>query len=153
MSGSGTFLAGLTGARYLLADKGYDANALPRRLRQSAIVPVIPGQANTKRVIRYDKLRYKGRHLIENASCRLKDFRRLATRYDKLPRNFLSAGAVASFPAFWLSMSLDPNPPAGDLVYRNPVSQAPRRGNFVRALHRLSDETSHLSSQHACCNN
>ncbi|RZI55030.1 MAG: IS5 family transposase [Pseudomonas sp.] len=95
-------LAGLKGARYLLADKGYDANALRKRLRQSAIVPVIPGRSNRKRVIRYDKLRYKSRHLIENAFCRLKDFRRVATRYDKLARNFLSAVAVATLVAFWL---------------------------------------------------
>ena len=95
-------LAGLKGARYLLADKGYDANALRKRLRQSAIVPVIPGRSNRKRVIRYDKLRYKSRHLIENAFCRLKDFRRVATRYDKLARNFLSAVALATLVAFWL---------------------------------------------------
>jgi IS5 family transposase len=41
-------LAGLKGARYLLADKGYDANALRKRLRQSAIVPVIPGRSNRR---------------------------------------------------------------------------------------------------------
>jgi transposase len=55
-----------------------------------------------KRAIRYDKLRYRGRHLIENAFCRLKDFRRLATRYDKLADNFLSGVALATANAFWL---------------------------------------------------
>lgn len=65
-------LADLKGARYLLADKGYDAE------------------------------RYKSRHLIENAFCRLKDFRRGATRYDKLARNFLSTVALATLVAFWL---------------------------------------------------
>jgi len=95
-------LAGLKGARYLLADKGYDANALRKRLRQSAIVPVIPGRSNRKRAIRYDQTRYKSRHLIENAFCRLKDFRRVATRYDKLARNFLSAVALATLIAFWV---------------------------------------------------
>ncbi|MCA1300861.1 IS5 family transposase [Stappia indica] len=95
-------LAGLKGVRYLLADKGYDANSLRKRLRQGAIVPVIPGRSNRKRVIRYDKTRYKSRHLIENAFCRLKDFRRVATRYDKLARNFLSAVALATLVAFWL---------------------------------------------------
>lgn len=95
-------LAGLKGARYLLADKGYDANSLRKHLRQSAIIPVIPGRSNRKRVIRYDKKRYKSRHLIENAFCRLKDFRRVATRYDKLAANFLSTVALATLVAFWL---------------------------------------------------
>lgn len=95
-------LARLRGARYLLGDKGYDANSLRKHLRQSAIVPVIPGRSNRKRAIRYDKRRYKERHLIENAFCRLKDFRRVATRYDKLARNFLSAVALATLVAFWL---------------------------------------------------
>lgn len=49
-------------------------------------MPVIPGRANRKR----------------NAFCRLKDFRRVATRYDKLPANFLSGVALATALAFWL---------------------------------------------------
>lgn len=92
----------LRGTRYLLGDKGYDANALRKLLRRSAVVPVIPGRSNRKRTIAYDKQRYKERHLIENAFCRLKDFRRIATRYDKLARNFLSAIALATLVAFWL---------------------------------------------------
>ena len=46
--------------------------------------------------IRYDRLRYKDRHLVENAFCRLKDFRRVATRYDKLAANFLSRVALGT---------------------------------------------------------
>jgi transposase len=88
--------------RYLLADKGYDADALRRSLRQAGAVPVIPGRRTRKRAIRYDKQRYRDRHLIENAFCRLKDFRRIATRYDKLAANFLSGVALATAVAFWL---------------------------------------------------
>ena len=88
--------------RYLLADKGYDADQLRRSLRNTGAVPVIPGRRNRKRIIRYDKDRYRGRHLIENAFCRLKDFRRVATRYDKLAANFLSGVALATALAFWL---------------------------------------------------
>lgn len=88
--------------RYLIADKGYDADALRRRLRARKTVPVIPGRSNRKRKIRYDKTRYKDCHLIENAFCRLKDFRRIATRYDKLSRNFLSAVALATLLAYWI---------------------------------------------------
>jgi len=65
-------------------------------------VPVIPGRSNRKRKIRYDKKRYKDRHRIENAFCRLKDFRRIAIRYDKLSRNFLSAVALATILTSWI---------------------------------------------------
>jgi len=88
--------------RYLLGDKGYDADRLRRSLRETGTTPVIPGRRNRKRAIRYDQMRYKGRHLIENAFCRIKDFRRVATRYDKLATNFLSAVALATTLAFWL---------------------------------------------------
>jgi transposase len=95
-------LARLGRTRYLLADKGYDADALRRSLRLAGTVPVIPGRRSRKRAIRYDKQRYRDRHLIENAFCRLKDFRRVATRYDKLAANFLSGVALATAFAFWL---------------------------------------------------
>ena len=95
-------LASAGGARYVLADKGYDADALRRTLRQAGAVPVIPGRVTRKRRIVYDKERYRERHLIENAFCRIKDFRRVATRYDKLAANFLSAVALATLVAFWL---------------------------------------------------
>jgi transposase len=88
--------------RYLLGDKGYDADSLRRVLRDAGTTPVIPGRRNRKRAVRYDQQRYRGRHLIENAFCRLKDFRRVATRYDKLADNFLSAVALATAFAFWL---------------------------------------------------
>ena len=90
------------GMRYLLGDKGYDADRLRRSLREDGAVPVIPGRRNRKRAIRYDKNRYRSRHLIENAFCRLKDFRRIHTRYDKLAANFLSGVALATAVAFWL---------------------------------------------------
>lgn len=89
-------------ARYVLADKGYDADALRHSLRQGGAVPVIPGRSNRKRRIVYDKTRYKERHRVENAFCRIKDFRRVATRYDKLAANFLSGVALAILVAFWL---------------------------------------------------
>jgi transposase len=63
---------------------------------------VIPGRRDRKRVIRYDEQRYRGRHLIENAFCRFKDFRRVPTRYDRLAANFLSAVSLATALPFWL---------------------------------------------------
>ena len=88
--------------RYLVADKGYDADRLRRSLRAAGTTPVIPGRRNRKRPIRHDRRRYRSRHLIENAFCRLKDFRRIATRYDKLAANFLSSVALVTAIAFWL---------------------------------------------------
>jgi len=85
----------------LLADKGYDADTLRKSLKAQGTQPVIPGRCNRKKAIRYDKERYKGRWMVEAAFCRLKDFRRVATRYDKLAINFMSAVALATIIAFW----------------------------------------------------
>lgn len=85
-----------------MADRGYDANNLRRTLRDAGTIPVIPGRINRKRRIRHDEKRYRDRWLIEAMFCRLKDFRRIATRYDKLAANFLSAAMLAAVVAFWL---------------------------------------------------
>lgn len=88
--------------RYLLGDKGYDADRFAPLAAPDRRHARIPGSRNRTRTIRYDEQRYRGRHLIENAFGRLKDFRRIATRYDKLAANFLSAVALATAIAFWL---------------------------------------------------
>ncbi|MHA6690438.1 IS5 family transposase [Devosia sp. A449] len=80
----------------LLADKGYDANSLRARLAASATEAVIPSTRSRKRPIPHDAAAYVGRNLIERAFCRLKDWRRIATRYDKLAVNFASAVAIAA---------------------------------------------------------
>jgi len=95
-----------SGMRYLLGDKGYDADRLRRSLRKTGTTPVIQGRRNRKRTIRYDKQRYRDRHLVENAFCRRKDFRRIATHYDKLAANFRSGGVLTTTVAFWLWISL-----------------------------------------------
>lgn len=87
--------------RRLVADRGYDADALRRDLRAAGATPVIPGRRTRRRPIRHDQARYKDHWRIEAAFCRLKDFRRIATRYDKLAVNFASAVALASIVAFW----------------------------------------------------
>ncbi|BAI96218.1 hypothetical protein Sj15T_05390 [Sphingobium sp. TA15] len=63
---------------------------------------MIPGRRNRKRPIQYDERRCKDRGRVEAMFCRLKDFRRIATRYGKLARNFLSAVSFAAAVAFWL---------------------------------------------------
>jgi transposase len=92
----------LIGAKHLLGDKGYDSDDMRQGLRSQGVAPVIPGRSNRKKPIVIDDDRYRERHLIENAFCRLKDFRRVATRYDKLAANFLSAVALAALIAYWL---------------------------------------------------
>jgi transposase len=87
--------------RRLLADRGYEADPLRRALRAAGTAPVIPGRRSRRRPDRHDARRYRGRWAIEAAICRLKDFRRVATRYDKLAANFASAVALASIVAFW----------------------------------------------------
>jgi transposase len=86
----------------LIADKGYDADRLRAAIRKQDTIPVIPGRRNRKRPIQYDERRYRDRWQIEAMFCRLKDFRRIATRYDKLARNYLSAVHLAAAIAFWL---------------------------------------------------
>ena len=88
--------------RRLIADRGYDANRLRHTLRSVGTIPVIPGRRSRKRPIRHDERRYRDRWRIEAAFCRLKDFRRVATRYDKLAVNFLSAVVLAAIIAFWV---------------------------------------------------
>ena len=85
----------------LLADKGYDANSLRAALALRETEAVIPSTRSRKRPIPYDKAAYRERNKIERAFCRLKDWRRIATRYDKLVRNFLSAIAIAATIIWW----------------------------------------------------
>jgi transposase len=87
----------------LLADKAFDAD--DRVLDPLAVAgktPVIPPKANRIKLRDYDKELYKARHLIENFFAKLKQFRAIATRYDKLARNFL-AGIHLAATAIWLN--------------------------------------------------
>jgi len=85
----------------LIADRGFDANHLRRDLRAAGTTPIIPGTRSRKRPIRYDKVRYRDRWRIEATFCRLKDFRQVATRYDKLAANFASTVTLAAIVGFW----------------------------------------------------
>ena len=85
----------------LLADKGYDANSLRERLAAMKTEAVIPSTRSRNIPIPYDANAYIARNLIERAFCRLKDWRRIATRYDKLATNFESAVAIAAVILWW----------------------------------------------------
>lgn len=80
----------------VLADKAYDADSLRTWLRDRGVEAVIPSNATRNRPYLLDKTAYKRRNLIERMFCRLKDGRRIATRYDRNARNFLSALALAA---------------------------------------------------------
>jgi transposase len=69
----------------LLADRAYDARSLREVLAGRRIKAVIPPNPTRKHPHCYDKTAYKGRNVIERMFCRLKDFRRIATRYDSEP--------------------------------------------------------------------
>ncbi len=85
----------------LIADKAYDTNLLRRLLAENGIETVIPSIARRKPMIPYDRVVYRQRNLIERMFGRLKDFRRIATRYDKLARNFLAGIVLAAALIWW----------------------------------------------------
>ena len=87
--------------RRLLADRAYDADASRTWLRERHVKAVIPSTAARKRPYPLDRAAYRRRNLIERMFCRLKDWRRIATRYDRLARNYLSALALVAAVCFW----------------------------------------------------
>lgn len=90
-------------AEALLADKAYDADERVReRLHEKGCEAVIPSKANRKEPYPYDKELYKARHLIENFFAKLKQYRAIATRYDKTASNFLGAIYLAAS-VLWLN--------------------------------------------------
>jgi transposase len=96
-------LAAVGSIKRLIADKAYDTNRLRNLLTQLDIEAVIPSIARRKPLIPYDRDVYRKRNLIERMFARLKDFRRIATRYDKLARNFLAGILVAATLLWWLN--------------------------------------------------
>jgi transposase len=79
-----------------IADKGYDSKRLARAIRARGAEAVIPSLSNRKEQRAYDRERYKDRNLAERLWSKLKQYRRVATRYDKTARNFLGFVHVAS---------------------------------------------------------
>ncbi len=82
--------------RLLLADKGYDGDAVRQHLLLSGIIPVIPPKANRKNPSQSDFKAYKDRNRIERMFNWLKQFRRIATRFDKTAKSFAAFLALAA---------------------------------------------------------
>ena len=100
--GGATILPALPKAHVLIADKGYDSDRFRKALFDLDIAPCIPGRRNRKQPVDYDDDLYKRRNLIERMFGRLKDWRRIATRYDRCAHTFMSAICIAATVIFWL---------------------------------------------------
>ena len=77
-------------AKAVLADKGYDANHLRAAIKKRRMRVVIPSRRSRKRKIRYDRKIYRERNLVERCFNKLKHFRRIATRFDRLDAYYLA---------------------------------------------------------------
>jgi transposase len=89
-------------AQWLLGDCGYDADWFRDALQPKGIQPYILGRRSRNEPARYDKRRYRCRSRIEIMFDRLKDWRRVATRYDGCPTTFFAAVVLATTGIFWL---------------------------------------------------
>lgn len=101
--GAALLLDTLPPAKELLADRGYDSDWFRAALTAKGITPCIPPRKNRKVLIDYDKTLYKQRHKIEIMFGRLKDWRRIAMRYDRCAHTFFSAICIASTFIFYLN--------------------------------------------------
>jgi transposase len=80
----------------VVADKAFDSDELIDFIREGEAKAVIPARSNRRRKRRLDRKRYRERNLIERFFCRLKHFRRIATRYDKLAQRYASFIALTA---------------------------------------------------------
>jgi transposase len=98
-------------ARELIADRGYDSARFRAELAARGIAACIPSTRSRKQPIPHDPTLCRQRHRIEIAFGRIKDWRRIAMRYDRCAHTFLAAITLAATVTFWLNqcvLSLDP---------------------------------------------
>ncbi len=100
--GAALMLGALPTARELIGDKGYDADWFREALTARGITPCIPSKSNRKIAIPHNPTLYRERHKVEIMFGRLKDWRRIHTRYDRCAHTFSSAIAIAATVIFWL---------------------------------------------------
>jgi len=101
--GAALMLDALPRAKELLGDRGYDADWFRNALIKRGIVPCIPSKSSRKIPIAHDRTLYRQRHKIENMFGRIKDWRRIATRYDRCAHTFFSAICIAATIIFWFN--------------------------------------------------
>jgi len=85
----------------LVGDKAYSSRSIRLALRKRGIIPVIPTKANERRQPDFDREAYRQRNIIERLINRLKNFRRIATRYEKRAANYLAMIAIGAI-LLWL---------------------------------------------------
>ena len=100
--GGRKLLASVPVMRQFIADKAYDANDLREFLAAKGIEAVISPNTRRRAAPPFDAVAYKKRNLIERAFCRLKDWRGIATRYDKTARNFMAGVCLAVAIMHWI---------------------------------------------------
>lgn len=86
----------LPDADLLIGDRGYDSNRFRGGLTERGIKPCIPPTKNRKQAVEYDKALNRQRHKVENMFAKLKDWRRIAMRYDRCAHTFFSAICIAA---------------------------------------------------------
>jgi transposase len=91
----------LPAADHLLADTAYDSDTFRQMLAERNTIAVIKPNPTRKREVAFEQDRYKARNTIERAFSHIKDWRRVATRYDKLARNFQAGIAIAAVILWW----------------------------------------------------
>jgi transposase len=89
-------------AGYVLADKGYDSDQFVFAIEKNHAIPVIPSKKNRKMPRDLDKTLYKERNLVERLFQKLKHFRRIATRYERLARNYQAMLSIVAT-VIWLN--------------------------------------------------
>ncbi len=92
----------MSSARILHGDKVYDSDEISRQVEGMGAMPNIPPRSNRLWKNCFSPVLYRDRNAIERMFCRLKDFRRIATRYDRLAINFLAAVSIAATVSYWL---------------------------------------------------
>ena len=97
-----TALVGALTPKRCLADTAYDSAAFRAWLGRRGCQPVIPNNPTRKRKHPFDLVTYRERNVIERTFCRLKDWRRVATRYDKLAQNYHATVTLAAIILYWL---------------------------------------------------
>src|SRR5947207_8070279 len=89
-------------SKRIIGDKAYDSAELRAQLDERGTNPIIPNRCNRKQPFTFSRRLYKLRWRIESAFNRLKDFRRIATRYDRLARNYLASVCLAAALVWWV---------------------------------------------------
>jgi len=92
----------IVSAEILHGDKGYDTNAVRHKIESKGATPNIPPKTTRVWKSCFSPYLYRNRNAIERMFGRLKDFRRIATRYDRLAQNFLAAVCLAATLCYWL---------------------------------------------------